>query len=447
MQRVWSTYLDSSGHRRGRSSSPHMMDSPSSRPASVSSHAHSTYSQAASTRHMLSDSNSGGPLDPPSFPFAGNGGSRDVSPDKSNVSLTVNYLPSKFSSSLLSPGGSTRKRRNGKSGIDPAIPKRGGGVEAFRSGESRMPGHGDEDYDGVQSAWFSKGGKTPKKLRWNRFKWILFVANIFLTIYSLLCLIFCLLTWFNVWNHADIVRVGNRPELVISTLAASFGLLTCLIGWAGILLNNRSFLAIYTFFLWITFIFILIPGYITYKRRTFNLEGKVNAQWSRQLGASGRARIQTQLQCCGYFSPFVEATVTQTCYARSVLPGCKKPYIEFEETVLTRWYVVAFAIVPLHIGIILAGLLCSNHVTYRFGKGMMPKAYRLSLNSMAVIMDNYANQLAEQYGSEVASEILAKSRSNLHVDSMQSMPYNNGQNPVYHAKYDSVGGRAPEGVS
>lgn len=80
-----------------------------------------------------------------------------------------------------------------------------------------------------------------------------------------------------------------------------------------------------------------------------------------------------------------------------------------------------------------AGLLCSNHVTYRFGKGMMPKAYRLSMNSMALIMDNYAkfvlslfflmkrrvnvlfffspsdSQLAEQYGSDVASEILARS--------------------------------------
>ena len=37
-----------------------------------------------------------------------------------------------------------------------------------------------------------------------------------------------------------------------------------------------------------------------------------------------------------------------------------------------------------------AGLLCSNHVTYRFGKGMTPKAYRLDMSSMAVIMDNYA---------------------------------------------------------
>lgn len=133
-----------------------------------------------------------------------------------------------------------------------------------------------------------------------------------------------------------------------------------------------------------------MPGYITYKRRTFNLEGKVNAQWSRNLGASGRLRIQNQLKCCGYFSPYVEATVSQTCYARSILEGCKAPYITYERIVLARWYSVSFGLVPLHIAIMVIGLLCSNHVTYRFGKGMMPKAYRLSMNSMAIIMDNYA---------------------------------------------------------
>jgi len=142
--------------------------------------------------------------------------------------------------------------------------------------------------------------------------------------------------------------------------------------------------------LWLVFAMLVTPGYITYKRKTFNLEGKINAEWSRSLGTAGRLRIQNQLGCCGYFSPFVEATVSQTCYARSILPGCKKAYLDFEELILTRWYTVAFAIVPLHIGIMVAALLCSNHVTYRFGKGMMPKAYRLSMNSMAVIMDNYA---------------------------------------------------------
>ena len=46
------------------------------------------------------------------------------------------------------------------------------------------------------------------------------------------------------------------------------------------LLNNCGFLAWYTF---MTFAFLVTPGYMTYKRRTFNLEGKINAQWSRYL--------------------------------------------------------------------------------------------------------------------------------------------------------------------
>ncbi|KAJ7239664.1 hypothetical protein C8J57DRAFT_1528005 [Mycena rebaudengoi] len=40
--------------------------------------------------------------------------------------------------------------------------------------------------------------------------------------------------------------------------------------------------------------------------------------------------------------------------------------------------------------IIFAALLCSNHITYRFGKGMMPKAYRLIKEAMAVIVEKYA---------------------------------------------------------
>ncbi|KAJ7087301.1 hypothetical protein B0H15DRAFT_843434 [Mycena belliarum] len=373
-------------------------------------------------------------LDPPHLPFGQPtgtslaGSSRGSSPVGdllrpvgSSVSLTVNYLPSKLPT--LSPGG-PRKRRSGK-GVDSMMPKRGGGVEAFRSGEARMPAQNDEDYDGLNGGWFGGGtGKTRRRLRWNRFKWILFIANIVFITYSMLALVFCLLTWFDIWGHADVIRVANHPELVLSTLAASAGLFTSILGFAGILLNNRSFLAIYTFFLWICFGLLVIPGYLTYKHRTLNLEGKVNNQWSRDLGTEGRLRIQNQLACCGYFSPFVEATVSSTCYARSMLPGCKKPYIDFEKVVLTRWYTASFGLVPLHIGVMIAGLLCSNHVTYRFGKGMTPKAYQLNMNSMAVIMDNYANQLAEQYGPEVATEILSRSRSNLNLsEATQRKPY------------------------
>ncbi|PPQ79725.1 hypothetical protein CVT25_003292 [Psilocybe cyanescens] len=474
MQRVWSTYLDQNGQQIERLDSPHLVG-PSSHEnfrvdisfdvvsyatnppsllspfspilhllpypslhfgrSSVISHANSSYSRADSTRHILSDMNhnsslsdyntSAGLLNPPSAPFARSRDNVSLATG-SQLSLSVNYLPTKFSSSIVSPGG-TRNRKGGK-GDGPNLPKRGGGMEAFKSNEARMP----------------QGGKG--RLRWNKFKWILLVTNSFLLLYSLAALVVCLLTWFDIWEHADVIRAGNHPELVLSTLAASVGIFTSVIGWAGILLNNRGFLAWYTFLTWITFAFLLIPGYITYKKRTFNLEGKINAQWSRALGAEGRARIQNQLKCCGYFSPFVEATVTQTCYARSVLPGCKQPYLTFERFVLKRWYAAAFILVPFQIAVMVAGLLCSNHITYRFGKGMMPEAYRLNLNTMAVIMENYANQLADQYGADIADEILKRSRTNLPMDSATSIGGStidqSQSHPAmapFHAKYNSLG--------
>lgn len=424
-----------------------MLDHPSfsghiRRPSSLTS----AYSLTPSTRPILADMQL--PLEPPVPLFAADESystppsPRAESPNLKELSLSVNYLPNKFSSGLLSP--TPRRRKLGKDNADhPAMHKRGGGREAFKSGEARMPAEGDEDYDGITGRWFGgkEGGHTRPRMQWNRFKWALFIANLALCIYALTGLIFCLLTWFDVFEHADIVRVGNREALILSTAAAALASVTSVIGWAGILLNNRSFLAVYTFALWLCFALLVTPGYVTYKQRTFNLEGKLNAQWSRDLGAEGRLRIQNRLHCCGYYSPFVEATVSQSCYSRTVLPGCKEAYVNFEKRVLSIWYTIAFSLVPLQLVIMLAGLLCSNHVTYRFGKGMMPKAYRLSTASMAVIMDNYANQLAEQYGSEIASDILARSRN------LDSMTYTSGvasgTGTTRHGKYESMGVRAP----
>ncbi|KAJ7472540.1 hypothetical protein FB451DRAFT_1249906, partial [Mycena latifolia] len=392
-------------------------------------------------------------LEPPAAPFKGN--SRPSSPAGSTHSLAANYLPSKFSNSLF-----TRRRGFGgkDSGVQGMVP-RGGGVEAFRSNAPRMPGAGDEDYDGVD---VRRHGHKP---RWTRFKIILFIANTVLSAYSLIALIFTLLVHFRTLENAPILLVANTTELGLSTAAAAAALFTALIGWPGILLNNRPFLATYTFLLWICFGLLVVPGYITYKRRTLNLEAKINQQWSQELSASARLTIQNLLGCCGYFSPFVEATVSSTCYSRSVLPGCKKPFLEFERMALERWYTISFALVPVQIAVIVAGLLCSNHVTYRFGKGMMPKAYRLSREAMAVIMERYAAQLAEQYGPDAAAHIMASasgastpgtpyardpaSAQGSEIN-LSTMPY--ASRPVEglpggsHAKYDSVGGRGADTV-
>ena len=139
-----------------------------SRSSSVNSHSPSVQSNAASTRYMLAgmNNNSGGGLDPPHAPYASS--FRSMSPktdtplmdSKLPSSLSVNYIPSKFSSLR------GIKRRKGGKGGDIPIPKRGGGREAFRANESRMSGDGDHGYDGVT---FAQGGRKGR-LHWSRFK-------------------------------------------------------------------------------------------------------------------------------------------------------------------------------------------------------------------------------------------------------------------------------------
>ncbi|KAG6898389.1 hypothetical protein C0993_006942, partial [Termitomyces sp. T159_Od127] len=275
-------------------------------------------SHATSTRRIMGGS------DVRNAPFAGN-----LAPDHSdvtnasNVSLTVNYLPSKFSATLLTPGGSAmRKGKNGK-GVDPIVPKRGGGLEAFRNGEARMGYSGKDDYGNI---WMEKPYGKRLRLRWNRLKWVLFFANILVRTSSPLT-----------------SRIHKRP--VVS------------------------------------------------------------------CPRPRRPHTHTEpAQLLRLLFPLLEATVTQTCYTRSVLPRCKKPYIDFQHVVLHRWFAVAFVLVPFQLAVMIAALLCSNHVTYRFGKDMMPKRYRLSTSSMAVIMDNYASPLAERHGADVADDILKRSR-------------------------------------
>ncbi|KAJ7711179.1 hypothetical protein B0H16DRAFT_1745351 [Mycena metata] len=102
--------------------------------------------------------------------------------------------------------------------------------------------------------------------------------------------------------------------------------------------------AFFPFLLWIAFGLHIVPGYITYKRRTLNLEAKVNQQWSQELALPA-------------------ASPSNPCSGAAAIMA--------------------------------TGLLCSNHGTYRFGKGMIPKAYRLSREAMAVIMEQYASICVE----------------------------------------------------
>ncbi|ESK92608.1 tetraspanin tsp2 family [Moniliophthora roreri MCA 2997] len=109
--------------------------------------------------------------------------------DTASISLSVDYLSFKFPEALLAP---KSQRQRGKA----AEPKRGGGIESFRSGGVKMPEEGDEECDGISGGCFggSAATRSGKLMKWNEFKWILFIVNALLSMYSLTALVFCLLT-------------------------------------------------------------------------------------------------------------------------------------------------------------------------------------------------------------------------------------------------------------
>jgi hypothetical protein len=136
-------------------------------------------------------------------------------------SLSVNYVPAKFTK-LHEPG--SWQGRNQK--------KQGGGRDAFATDASRMGQVGTVDDDeGTVFAMGKDGLKQKKKpkLRWNRFKWALMFANVLvsyclckdgrgadcqLILYGMAALVASILVWLNVFFHADVIRVGNRTELI-----------------------------------------------------------------------------------------------------------------------------------------------------------------------------------------------------------------------------------------
>ncbi|KAJ7767323.1 hypothetical protein B0H16DRAFT_1453651 [Mycena metata] len=235
--------------------------------------------------------------------------------------------------------------------------------------------------------------------RWTRFKVILFVANIVLSCYFLLALLFTLLTYFHTLENASILLIANTSKLALSTLTAAFALFVSLIGYPGILLNNRD--------VHLPLGLLVVPGYITYKRRTLKLEAKVIQQWSQELGAAGRLTIQSVLGCCGYFSPFVEVTVSATCYSRSILPGCKQRFLEFQEKALTRRYIVSFGLVPVHIGHDAQGLQAQSR-----GDGGHYGADARDGEDASMERALATCQVADQYGADAAAHIIANNSGN-----------------------------------
>lgn len=172
--------------------------------------------------------------------------------------------------------------------------------------------------------------------------------------------------------------VADFDILVLITVSSTLVVFTSVIGIAGTFLNSRPMLAIYTLLLWSDLVTILAVGYTAYKRVTFNFDRKLNLAWSRFYTLRGKQMIQDSFNCCGFYNAMHEPFPTKSCFIRASIPGCRNALYKFELANLTTIWKLAFIIVGLHILNMVVSLLCSNHVTNRFGKGLTPKKYRLS---------------------------------------------------------------------
>ena len=79
----------------------------------------------------------------------------------------------------------------------PRVPKRGGGLDAFRSGEARMEGSG------------------AKKLRWTKFKWIIFVTN------TLVCFLYDTLFFLHPYLPPFVNRCSSTPSQHLLSASSS----------------------------------------------------------------------------------------------------------------------------------------------------------------------------------------------------------------------------------
>lgn len=172
--------------------------------------------------------------------------------------------------------------------------------------------------------------------------------------------------------------IADTDILILITLAGSILVFISLVGLSGVLLNSRPILAVYTFLLWPAFVSLVAIGYVAYKRATFSLDHKLNMSWSQYYTPLGRLLIQDSLRCCGFYSALHEATPSKRCYPRTSLPGCKGKLYRFERANLALVWSTVFSLVPLHLLNVLMALLCANHVTETFGKGITPERYRLT---------------------------------------------------------------------
>ncbi|KAK9760357.1 hypothetical protein K7432_015703 [Basidiobolus ranarum] len=212
---------------------------------------------------------------------------------------------------------------------------------------------------------------TPVLPTWSKAKWALLGGYTMLFVIAICALVGSLLTWFKAYLRAEVIVIGSKNILVITTVTSLLTICNCLVAYYGILANNRKILTICALLLWPLFAMTASIGYLAYRRTLWNLRAKLGSQW-RSFGYNEKLAIQNNLHCCGFQGPLDRPAVSNKCYIRSLLPGCLGKSYRFNHLALKITYIVSFAILVPHLCLIFISVLFSNHVNNKWNRDPPP---------------------------------------------------------------------------
>ncbi|CDS06306.1 hypothetical protein LRAMOSA08834 [Lichtheimia ramosa] len=215
--------------------------------------------------------------------------------------------------------------------------------------------------------------REPKRFfGWTLARWLLLISISLLMLYGLIFLIGCLVTFAKGYYRAIVIIIADRDILNMTFAASVLCVITACVGLVGVWRKDRRILGIYALLLWPCFALIATVGYLSYKADTWNLRAQLGTRWRHEFTDQDHIALQDNLHCCGFENPSDHATYYDRCFTESLLPGCSYKFYLFEHDFLVKAWTTTFALVPLHVIVIIISLLCSNHVDHLFGSRSRP---------------------------------------------------------------------------
>ncbi|KAF9912426.1 hypothetical protein BX616_010324 [Lobosporangium transversale] len=119
----------------------------------------------------------------------------------------------------------------------------------------------------------------------------------------------------------------------------------------------------------IVFSLYISVGYIAFRRAKNHLRARLRDEWLNAYTREQRLLVQRSLKCCGYQSPTWYGEYDMRCFPMINLPGCQHKYSVYEADLLHTCWTFSFILAPFQLFVMIATLLCSNHVDGMFRSG------------------------------------------------------------------------------